>query len=863
MAIKDLFRHWTYQVFSPQVVLREKYQAFKSLLAHDKAAHEHLAVLEEIYYTAKPLDFQAVVKRYGLFSHAVGAMVNALSAMCPASYRDLAAYYRKFDFYVQFILAPPAVDIAPPYTVKFSPGSPWVEESILGSKAFTLFHLAHTLHLPVPPGFVITTHAFHYFLSFNNLELPINEKLATLDISDTFSLEKTASEIQQLFTGAVVPPEIKKAVSDAMAQLEKTGGTQVKVALRSSAVKEDGNASFAGQYRTLLNVDVNEVLDGYKRILAGKYTPQALFYRISRGILDSETPMAVLVLEMVDAMASGVVYTRDITDPGGGRLMIYAVAGQGDRLVGGLASPDVIKISRCRPDTIVHAAPGTPGSRDDPGSFCPGPTTAPVLLRHRLCLDEASAQTLARWAMTLESHFDHPQDMEWCQDRAGNLFVLQSRPLTPPLPGFPTPAASSRAIEIRNVDNRCLSTGGETVCPGTASGPVYRLEHPYLLHRVPEGSVLVVRHALPGFVTAMDRLAAVVIETGSRASHFSSIAREFGVPTLVNVRQGFNDLVQGQQVTVDAVKGRIYDGDVRGAAVDPPLPHNGGRGMAVDPESQFMEKMTFVMDFSAKLKLTDPQSRDFAPQGCRSLHDIIRFTHETAVKEMFLQGQRKGGRKKGARKLIAPIPMLFYLLDVGRGVKPHPGKTTTLTPDEITSPPMTAVLKGLMDPGIHWSQASHFDWEAHDRIIMSGGIIPADSPRFGSYAVVSRRYVNINFRFGYHFVILDTFCTPITQDNYILFRFSGGGGDHTGRVLRAAFIEGVLARLGFMVTVRSDLVDGEYRQGPIETMLATLESVGRLLGATKLMDMYIKNAGNVELMVDDFMAGRYDFRNHP
>jgi pyruvate,water dikinase len=268
------------------------------------------------------------------------------------------------------------------------------------------------------------------------------------------------------------------------------------------------------------------------------------------------------------------------------------------------------------------------------------------------------------------------------------------------------------------------------------------------------------------------------------------------------------------------------------------------------------------MDFSAKLKLTDPQSRDFAPQGCRSLHDIIRFAHETAVKEMFLQGQRKGGRKKGARKLILPIPMLFYLLDVGRGVVPPNGKTSTLTPDKITSPPMTAVLKGLMDPGIHWSQASHFDWEAHDRIIMSGGIIPADSPRFGSYAVVSRRYVNINFRFGYHFVILDTFCTPAALDNYILFRFSGGGGDHTGRVLRAAFIESVLARLGFMVTVRSDLVDAEYRQGSIETMVARLESIGRLLGATKLMDMYIKNTGDVELMVDDFMAGRYDFRHH-
>ena len=114
MVIKNLFRHWTYQVFSPDIVLKEKYRSFKALLAHDKTAHEHLAILEELYYNPKPWDFQAVVRHYGLLSRAVGDMVNALLVICPSRYRDLAAYYKKFDFYVRFILAPPAVDICPP-----------------------------------------------------------------------------------------------------------------------------------------------------------------------------------------------------------------------------------------------------------------------------------------------------------------------------------------------------------------------------------------------------------------------------------------------------------------------------------------------------------------------------------------------------------------------------------------------------------------------------------------------------------------------------------------------------------------------------------------------------------------------------
>jgi pyruvate,water dikinase len=106
----------------------------------------------------------------------------------------------------------------------------------------------------------------------NNLRAPINERLAHLDISDSS---------------------------------EQRSRTDFRIALRSSAVKEDGKASFAGQYHTLLNVDKKNILTGYKHIIASKYSAGALFYRISHGILDDETPMAVLVLEMIDSKASG------------------------------------------------------------------------------------------------------------------------------------------------------------------------------------------------------------------------------------------------------------------------------------------------------------------------------------------------------------------------------------------------------------------------------------------------------------------------------------------------------------------------------------------------------------------------------
>ena len=64
-----------------------------------------------------------------------------------------------------------------------------------------------------------------------------------------------------------------------------------------------------------------------------------------------------------------------------------------------------------------------------------------------------------------------------------------------------------------------------------------------------------------------------------------------------------------------------------------------------------------------------------------------------------------------------------------------------------------------------------------------------------------------------------------------------------------------------MVEIKSDLVDAEFKNATLSTMEETLDVIGRLLGATKLMDMYLKENTQLELMIDDFMNGRYDFRS--
>lgn len=836
-------------MFSPGTILREKYESFKALLEYDKLAHELMADLEEIYYNQKKYDFQTIIVTYDRFADAVFNMVESLLKMSPSNYWDLKSYFKKFDFYIRFMLAPPEFEFSPPFTIAFDKISSH-NEAVSGKKAFSLSCLNQELFLPTPDGFVITTNAFHYFIEANDLQKPINLKLAGLDIGNPTSLEQTAREIEQFILNAVIPEDIDAAITDAVNSLERCNEKTFRLALRSSAVKEDGKASFAGQYQTLLNVDKTNVLQGYKRVIAGKYSARALFYRVSHGILDQETAMAVLALEMIDSKTSGVMYTRNIENPVSENLQIHSVWGQGELLVEGEVPPDVIEVSRKNPEKIVRikiAAQKTQMVISSTHQTRKIDTSRDKA--NRLSIDKASVLTLARWGTLLETHFNQPQDIEWCQDKSGRLFVLQSRPLNIDSAEIQKDKTQSRAIE-----NKIVCSKGETVSAGAGSGPIFKLEHLSQIPLIPDGSVLVVNHAVPEFVTAIDKVNAIIIGFGSQASHFSSIAREFGVPTIVNIHNGFHDLVQGNRVTVDAGQGIVYKGTVR-SLMKKTMPRED-----FFSKSSFMVKLRYVINFASKLKLTDPESESFAPEGCRSLHDIIRFAHESAVKEMFFIGNRKGSRKKGAKKLISSIPMLFYVLDVGQGIKADRINEKTLKPEDIASIPMTAVLKGLSNPGICWSETTHFDWEEYDRIVMAGGIISADSVQFGSYAVISKDYLNANIRFGYHFVILDTICSSSKEDNYILFRFSGGGGDTVGRSVRANFIKGILEKLGFMVTVKSDLVDAEFKHGSLNTMKETLDFIGRLLGATKLMDMYLKENMDIEFLIDAFMNGRYDFR---
>jgi pyruvate,water dikinase len=458
-----------------------------------------------------------------------------------------------------------------------------------------------------------------------------------------------------------------------------------------------------------------------------------------------------------------------------------------------------------------------------------------------MSLGDDDALRLAKWAVQLESHVGSPQDIEWCKDREGNLYLLQARPLHREPEVEPSCQTNSSKIP-----NPVLLSGGERAASGIGSGRVVLASSPDDLKDIPGETVLVAHAPFPKWAQVMDRLSAVVTDLGSVAGHFASVAREWRVPTLVGTRVATKTLRPGETVTVDADNKRVFAGRLQGLSGLPcaqrGLPEN----------SPFMNRLRSILVLTSPLNLLNPQDPGFAPEGCKTLHDIVRFVHEKAVQEMFSLGGASMRRARGAKKLKSEIPISLYVLDLGDSGPGHPShKEIEFT--DVKNLGLRALWKGLGHPEILWSpDILHFDWQEFDRL--SAGIISLDSQLLASFAVISEDYLNINIRFGYHFVVIDAVFAPVSRNNYISLRFKGGGGTPDKRHLRVRFVAQVLGKHGFETYFEGDAIDAKLQgTSPLETE-KEMEMLGFLLGFTRLLDQKLDDMSSVEVFAGEFLT---------
>jgi len=722
----------------------------------------------------------------------------------------------------------------------------------VGGKNANLGEVKNRVGLPTPQGFAITTRAWEAFLGYGDLVGEINKRKMELDPQDLASVKRVSEDIQALILEAPLPPELASDLEGAYAGLAREvrpAGPPPLVSIRSSAIGEDSDLSFAGQYLTLLNLPREDMLTGYKRVLASLYTPRAVAYRLNKGIRDEDAAMSVAVLEMVDSVAAGVMYSRHPYDLMADHVVITAVWGLGPYAVDGTITPDMFDVAKDDDLTILGrkiAQKPLQLAVNPEGGLQELPV--PPEQQEAPCLTDDQVKTLARYAVKLEEHYKSPQDIEWAMTRGGRLLVLQSRPLrleSPEEGARRTPLIPGYAV---------LLEGGEAAHPGVGSGPAFHVNTDQDLVKFPEGAVLVARHSSPKFVLVMPRARAIVTDSGSVAGHMAAVAREFKVPSLLGTQTATAAIPPGVEVTVDAYSGRVYQGRVPEllALQEDRKPH-----MQDTPVYEILRR---VADNIVPLHLLDPKSPDFGPQACKTFHDLGRLVHEYSYTEMFRISDLAADRGGGALKLDMPIPLDLYVIDLGKGLTGVARGGDRATLDNVASVPFRALLTGMLDPDLQAFEPRPVAFSGLMSVMREQMLAaPQYGERFGekSYALISEKYLNFSSRVGYHYSVLDAYCGATVNKNYITFSFKGGAADEVRRSRRVRAIALVLLALDFTVDVKGDRVDARFAKYEAPVIAEKLEKVGRLLVFTRQMDMLMVSEASVEAVAENFLAGNY------
>jgi phosphohistidine swiveling domain-containing protein len=296
----------------------------------------------------------------------------------------------------------------------------------VGGKGMSLSRLANA-GLPVPGGFHITTDAYRQFVNTHGLQEGIEVILKSLDVSRPAALESASKRIAALFDQAPVPGEVAHAIVQAYAALP---GPNPPVAIRSSATAEDlPEASFAGQHATFLNVSGAEhVLAAVKQCWASLWTGRAIGYRARREIPADGVALAVVVQQLVNAEAAGILFTVNPLSGSREETVINAAWGLGEAVVGGQVTPDTITVRKTdgkvlqsetadkRVMTVLTAA----GTQEQP---------VPEPLRKVPVLNGDETAVLMRFGEQIEDLYGRPMDIEWAL-ADGDFTILQARPVT-------------------------------------------------------------------------------------------------------------------------------------------------------------------------------------------------------------------------------------------------------------------------------------------------------------------------------------------------------------------------------------------------------------------------------------------------
>ena len=321
----------------------------------------------------------------------------------------------------------------------------WVDEvaqedavGVCGAKMGRLAELFRA-GVNLPQGFTVTVEAFRRHWEQAGLDAVAGAVLGGLGAdAGAAEIEAAAAAVRAEVAARDLDADLAALIGDAYDELSsRCFEINVPTAVRSSAIGEDsGTASFAGIFDSYLGMSGQDrVLEAVRACWASLFNPRAVAYRLRAGMHYADMPMAVGVVELIHARASGVAFSAHPVTGKTDRIVIETNWGWGEAVVQGLVTPDHIEVGKADGRILKYqVADKTVVSAFDYAAGRVVETEMPARLVSQRVLDDEQITAITDAVLAVERHYGYPVDVEWVLDRhrreGDPICVVQARPVT-------------------------------------------------------------------------------------------------------------------------------------------------------------------------------------------------------------------------------------------------------------------------------------------------------------------------------------------------------------------------------------------------------------------------------------------------
>lgn len=482
------------------------------------------------------------------------------------------------------------------------------DESTVGAKAADLGEMTK-LRLPVPHGFVIETTAYYSFLQTSGLRTKLETLFTPQILADPKKRQAAAKQAHSMLIKASLPETMLKSLTDAYHHLSSK---DVYVAVRASVPDSQSHINL-GQTAILNILGGKAIAQAVQQMWASLYSTANLQHCYDQNVSPLQLGMAIIIQRMLEPESAGILFSQDPISQNPNLISIEAAWGLGEPVMSGQIVPDHYEVDRqswtiTRRDVVrqewqLVRQPQKKTSNAEPNAKVP----ISAAWQRKPKLDDQQIVALSKLALKVEDHYGYAQDCEWAYADK-QFYIVQTRPVL----GLDL-SEQPRSSTIGQDHQPISILAGLGAAPGLVSGPVRLVRSRQDVAKLKQGEIMVCQTTNPDYDPALAKAAAVIVATGSLASHASAMARQLAIPAIVEAGNAIDMLKNGELVTVDGQSGAVYAGQVHISGQDLVVTSAKAKTNKAVPESEnapILDEMEIKTATKIMVSLTEPSQAE-------------------------------------------------------------------------------------------------------------------------------------------------------------------------------------------------------------------------------------------------------------